>query len=91
MYLGQQFSPFAKKAFKTLGKTPAVSMEIRIFFSNGNQFFLFYQILEKLHDVLESRVLTKNISLYQFKQVARDHDVQNTLIRIYQKLADHDF
>ena len=74
-----------------MGKTPAVSMEIRIFFSNGNQFFLLYQILEKSHDVLESRVLTKNISLYQFKQVARDHDVQNTLIRIYQKLADHDF
>ena len=77
MYLGQQFSPFAKKAFKTLGKTPAVSMEIRIFFCDGNHFFLFYEILEKSNVVLESQVLTMNINLYQFKQVAKDHDVQN--------------
>ena len=50
----EQFSPFAKKAFKTLGKTPAVSMEIRISFPM--EIIFFYSI-----KFLKSRMIYLNL------------------------------
>ena len=42
MYLGQQISPFAKKAFNTLGKTPAGN-------EHGNQDLLSHTNLYQNH------------------------------------------